>query len=247
MRKIAHLCLLLLIVTSSYAQKKVNVLLKNGSVVKGEIVKNDSRDFITVKSKDNLWVFPRLQVDSVITSGFKPETVESEIDIPWFFDTGYGFLLGHSENEEDINSFFHASFNYRLPKHLYAGAGIGVEYYMEQSYIPVFANFEYRFRETRFSPRLFFKTGYLVPGEKQQYSELYEQQESRNLPPKYLRGSGGIMLNPGLGFTTMLGQNFGLSFSLGYRFHTLNFSGRDEYELEYNYNRMSISASIIFK
>jgi hypothetical protein len=169
------------------------------------------------------------------------------VEIPWFFKVDGGVLTGNSGNEESAINFFHSSFNYGLTGKWFAGAGTGVEYYMEQSYIPFFANFEYRLRSTRFSPHFFFKTGYLFPGEKQQSSELYEQNESRNLPPKYLKASGGVVVNPGFGFTSMIARDFGFSLGLGYRYHMLNYSGKAKYELQQRYNRISLSLSIIFK
>jgi hypothetical protein len=62
-----------------------------------------------------------------------------------------------------------------------------------------------------------------------------------------LNASGGVAVNPGIGFTSLLGENFGLRFSLGYRYHVLNFSGKGQYELEQRYNRLSFSLGIIFK
>jgi hypothetical protein len=184
-------------------------------------------------------------VDTIITGKIRNELKPAEID--YFIHVEYGVLLGNSNNEDDAAGVFHSSFNYQLIQKFYAGAGAGVEYYMEQSYIPVFTKFEYRFRQTKFSPHLFLKTGYLIPGEKNHLSDIYEKYDSRNIPAKYLNAGGGIIVNPGFGFSSMLGGNFGLCFSMGYRYHALVFTGKDKYELEQRYNRLSLSLGIIFK
>lgn len=232
--------------TSVWAQKqKVNVHLKNGSIVKGKLVEPLSPENIKVESNNTTWVFQRSEVDTILFG--KPEKHFNTIEIPYFFDAEYGVLVGNSNNEENELSFLHSSLNYGLTNKIFIGAGAGAEYYMEQSYVPVFAKLGYRFRPTKFSPHFFLKSGYLIPGEKQQSSEIYKQYESRNIPPKYLNASGGFLINPGFGFTTFLGENFDLSFSLGYRYHVLNFSGKDKYELEQRYTRLSFSMGIIFK
>jgi small nuclear ribonucleoprotein (snRNP)-like protein len=246
MRKIIPLILLIFTFTSVLAQnQKVQVYLKNGSIVKGKLTESTSSETIKVESNNTIWVFQNAEVDTIIVG--KPEKYLNIIEIPYFIDAEYGILVGNSSNEENNIGFFHGSFNYQLANKYYTGVGAGVEYYMEQSYIPVFAKFEYRFRPTKFSPYVFLKSGYLIPGENLQSSEIYEQYESRNIPTKYLNASGGLMLNPGFGFTTFLGENFGLCFSMGYRFHVLNFTGKDEYELEQRYTRLSFSMGIIFK
>jgi sRNA-binding regulator protein Hfq len=242
---IVCLSFILLSVTYALAQKnKVHVLLNNGAVLRGTI-ETDATKNVTLKSKSNVWVIPKSDIDTIV--GSKRKLPVQEIYTPWFFKFGYGVLMGNSENENDAISFFHGTFNYNITKGLFAGGGLGVEYYMEQSYIPVFANFEYRFRDTKFAPFVFLKGGYMVRAEKQQNRAVYKEHESRNLHPKYLKSDGGAVLSPGIGFISMLGPNFGLSFSAGYRYHALKFSGKEEYELEQRYNRLSLTLGIIFK
>lgn len=246
MKKTILFLLIFFVVTSVVSQnQKVVVHLTNGSVVKGKVIELWSPDNVKIESNNIVWVFHESEVDTIIVKGTKK--VFEIPEKPFNFKVEYGVQLGNSENEEDVISFFHTFLNYRLVKNYYLGAGVGIEYYMEQSYIPVFANFEYKFRQTRFSPLIFLKTGYLLPGEKQHTSELYEQYESRNLPPKYLNASGGGFINPGFGFTSMVGDNFGFYFTIGYRHHSLNFKGKEKYELEQRYNRLCLSLGITFK
>lgn len=246
MRTILFITFLSVFIHSAFAQdEKVKVFLKNGSTFSGKIMEPDIPDVFKLKSGKNVLVFPQSDIDTVLFR--KTQKTQTLVEVPWFFKVSGGVLPGNAENEESAPQFFHGSFNYGLTGNFFAGGGSGVEYYLEQTFIPVFANFEFKFRQTRFSPHLFLKTGYLFPGEGQQPSDLYDQNDSRNLPPKYLKGRGGFMLNPGFGFTSMFGPNLGFSMAVGYRHHALNYSGKDKYELQQRYNRISLSLGLIFK
>lgn len=246
MKKILVIALFTVFIHSVFAQnEKVRVFLKNGSAFSGKVLNPDTPDVFKMKWRKNVLVFPQSDIDTILDRNTaKNQTL---IEVPWFFKVDGGVLPGNSENEESAPHFFHGSFNYGLTGNFFAGGGTGVEYYMEQTFIPAFANLEFRFRQTRFSPHLFLKAGYLFPGEVQQPSDLYVDNDSRNLPPKYLKASGGIMLNPGFGFTFMFGPNLGFSMAAGYRHHALNYFGKDKYELEQRYNRISLSLGLIFK
>jgi len=244
--KLFLLTILLSFALSVPAQnRRVKVFLKNGSVFNGKIIETGSQQHIKIETKNNTWVFPSGDVDTVLYKRAKNRT--EEIEIPWYFKVDGGALSGNNGNEENSIRIFHGTFNYEVMPKLYAGAGTGAEYYLGQTYIPVFVNLEYRLRQTRFTPHFFLKSGYVFPGENQHPSDLYDEQEPRNLPPKYLNANGGIMVNPAFGFTWMTGRNFGLSLAAGYRYHVLHYSGKDRYELEQHYNRLSFSFSIIFK
>ncbi len=246
MKKFLFIALLFVFVHSVFAQNdKVTVFLKNGSTFSGKVLEPDSPDVFKMESRKNVLVFPKTDIDTILYRNTANK--QTLVEVPWFFKVDGGLLPGNSENEESAPQFFHGSFNYGLTGNLFAGGGTGVEYYMEQTFIPAFANFEFKFRQTRFSPHLFLKAGYLFPGEVQQPSDLYSNSDSRNLPPKYLKASGGVLLNPGFGFTSMLGPNLGFSIAAGYRHHVLNYSGKDKYELEQRYNRISLSLGLIFK
>ena len=146
-----------------------------------------------MESNNTIWVFNDSEVDTVIV-GKAQKKLES-VEIPYHINVEYGVLQGNSDNEDDGIGFFHSSFNYNLIHNFYTGAGAGVEYFLEQSYIPAFFQFEYRLRQSKFSPHIFLKGGYLIPGENQHSSELYKQYESRNIPPKYLNTKSPTVFN----------------------------------------------------
>ena len=247
MKKYLLLYFLLSLVTlSTIAQNpKVTLYLKNGTIIKGKLFETGSSETIKIKSDGNVWGFPFAEVEKIDYKA--TNNLKETASVPFYFKVNGGVLLGNSSNTDTEVGFFHSSVNKEFLEKMYAGAGAGVEYYMEQSYIPTFLNFEYKLRNTRSFPHFYLKTGYLIPGEKQHASSEYDQFESRNVPPKYLNASGGVLVNPGFGFSSMLGENFGFCFSIGYRYHVLKFSGKDEYKLEQRYNRLCLSLGIIFK
>lgn len=246
MKKIAHLCIFLLFVSSVAAQKgKVHVHLKNGSIINGKLVESELENDIRLQAKDNIYVIPNANIDTIVKNKYQLYT--DEMEIPWFFKAEYGVLLGNSDSEEEAISFFHGIFNYQFYEKVYGGLGSGVEYYQQRTYVPIFTSFEYRFRKTKFTPYFFLKAGYLIPAEKQKNVSYYSQYESRNLHPKYLKASGGVLISPGLGISKMFGPNFGMSFSAAYRYHEVNYSGKEEYGLEQRYNRLSFTLGVIFK
>lgn len=246
MKKIAYLGIFLLIVSSVVAQKgKVYVQLKNGSVLNGKLVESKSEKDIQLQLKENIYVISKEKIDTIVEN--KYQLYADVVEVPWFFKAEYGILFGGSESEEDEISFFQGTFNYEVYRNIYCGLGVGIEYYQQRSYVPVFANLEYRFRKTKFSPYLFLKAGYIIPAENKKVSSIYDQQESRNLHPKYLDANGGLLISPGIGVSKMFGPNFGMSLSAAYRYHEINYSGKEEYELEQRYNRFSLALGIIFK
>ena len=249
MKKIAFLLVSLLILSNSFAQKskKETIYLKNGSLIRGQLVRVDD-DKVAVRSGRNIWILNDSQIDTV---GSKREFRTFEyVASRYFLKTTVGILAGSSNNAKPTPFSFDASFNYRFLPKVYAGAGFGVDL-LEESYLPVFLNLEYHFRQTRFTPFASVKGGYMVPLDDgvrtQTYYDVMPWSSIR--PPYYqesLDNKGGLMFSPSFGFVNQFTENLGLSFSFGYRFHQTTFKGDNHYKLEKNYNRLSIRLGIVF-
>jgi len=249
MKKILLFTLVQMLIIGAYGQKnkKDMVYLKTGAIIKGQILTNDL-NAIKINSDGNLWVFKPSEVDSVSIS--VKSSSESGIPKKYFFDSSIGVLVGNSENEQNAPFSFMSAVNFKLIHQFYAGAGLGVEFFSE-SYMPAYAQFQYKFRNTRFTPFVNLQTGYLIPledGPSQNnyyypaYSSYYPwPQTSGNLNTQ-----GGFMINPSFGFQRFSSDNFAWFFSFGYRFHKLNYSGENEYKLEENYSRLSLKIGVIF-
>jgi len=228
--------------------KKDIVYLKSGGIIKGELIIHDGEK-VKINSAGNEWVFTTAEVDSV--SKYSKNSNESGIIRNYFFDTSMGVLVGNSGNAQSAPFSFMSSVNFRINGNLYAGAGLGAEFF-EESYLPAFAQIQYKFRDTKFTPFVNLQVGYQVPLEDGNRNQLvtYDYSTSSAWPyPKNnskLNAEGGYLINPSIGFQRFTSDNFGWFFSFGYRHHQLNYSGENGYKLETNFSRLSLKIGFIF-
>jgi len=239
----------LLFVGMSSAQKvkKDVVYLKNGSVIKGRLVEVDDEKML-VQTSRNTWVFNRSDIDTIAT---KPLAIaNSEYSPNWYAHCSMGVLVGNSDNVKQSPFSADFSANFKLVNDLYAGAGVGVDF-LEESYLPVFGNLEYHFRKSGVTPFVSMKAGYMVPLDgnvNSQQGGIYYWDYYSYYPyyTQTLENKGGLMLNPSVGIISFINQHLGFSLAFGYRYSQVTFKGDDNYELETNYNRLSIKLGILF-
>jgi len=251
MKKILILFFAGLFLVPGFAQngKKDMVYLKTGGIIKGQLIINDGEK-VKINSAGNDWVFKTEEVDSVIKhvkAMREPKQLQN-----YFFDTSLGVLVGNSGNNQSAPFSFTSSLNYRVFDKLYVGAGLGAEFF-DESYMPVFGQIQYKFREARFTPFFNLQAGYevaLEDGNRQHYSDIYYSSSSIYYPypntSEKLNAEGGFMINPTIGFQRFTSDNFGWFFSFGYRHHQLNYSGDKGYKLETNFSRLSLKIGFIF-
>ena len=251
MKKILILILTGLILVPAFAQKskKDIVYLKSGGIIKGQLITHDL-DIVKINSAGNEWVFKITDVDSV--SKYSKVVRERNPNPNYFFDTSMGVLIGNSGNGQKAPFSFMTSFNYRVIDKLYLGAGLGTEF-IDESYMPVFGQFQYRFRDTKFTPFFNLQVGYQVAiedGNRENYINYYSPSSSSYYPNPQTSGKlnaeGGFMINPSFGFQRLTSENFGWFLSFGYRHHQLNYSGDNGYKLETNFSRLSLKIGFIF-
>lgn len=252
MKKILNLLIALILLVPAFGQKskKDVVYLKTGAVIRGQLL---TYDLATVKinSAGNLWVFQPSEVDSV------SRALKTKPDVGplknYFFDSSMGVLVGNSGNAQKAPFSFMTSVNFRVLDKLYVGAGLGAEF-LEETYMPAFAQIQYKFRNTRFTPFANLQFGYMVPLEdsnNQNYTNYYPPYSDyypggQTQASGKLKTEGGIVINPSIGFQRFTSENFGWFFSFGYRYHQLNYSGDKAYQLEENYSRLSLKIGVIF-
>lgn len=247
MKKILILVLAGLFLIPAFAQKgkKDIVYLKSGGIIKGQIITNDL-DRIKINSSGNQWVFKTAEVDSI--SKHSKVVSERSPAQDYFFDTSLGVLIGNSGNSQKAPVSFMASFNYKVVDKLYVGAGLGAEF-LDETYMPAFAQIQYKSRDMKFTPFFNLQLGYQVPledGNRNQqgyYSDYYSLNPPTN---SKLNAEGGYLISPSFGFQRFTSDNFGWFFSFGYRYHQLNYSGDNGYKLETNISRLSLKIGFIF-
>lgn len=253
MKKLLFLLIATLFMLQAFAQKgkKDVVYLKSGGIIKGQILHRDL-ETVKINSAGNEWVYKLAEVDSIAKYSREKHDPGSGLAKDYFFDTSLGVLIGNSGNTQTAPFSFAASVNYRLVDKLYAGAGLGAEF-LDESYMPAFAQLQYKFRNAHFTPYFNLQVGYMVPLEdanRQQYNDIYYSSSSIYYPYPQTTGKlnteGGFMINPSFGFQRYTSENFGWFFAFGYRHHQLNYSGDNSYKLETNYSRLSLKIGFIF-
>ncbi len=251
MKKILIMLLAGFLLVPAFAQKgkKDLVYLKSGGIIKGQLIINDGEK-VKINSAGNEWVFKTADVDSV--SKYSKAVREPGMVQYYFFDTSAGVLLGNSGNNQSAPFSFMTSLNFRVINKLYVGAGLGTEF-LDETYMPAFAQIQYKFRDTRFTPFFNLQVGYQVPLEKesrQNFNNYYVDYSSSYWPGyqtnQKLQTEGGFLINPSVGFQRFTSDNFGWFFSFGYRHHQLNYSGDNGYKLETNFSRLSLKIGFIF-
>ncbi len=255
MKKLLVLLCLSVLSLSVFAQsEKGHVYLKNGSIIKGKYTYTNDGKQLKIESAGNVWIFDADEVDHIaskreVRTMFDEEAVT---DVKWFFRTEMGVLAGNSDNSQSAPFSLTGSANYLVNPNLSVGLGFGVEF-LKESYMPVFANFEYRFKKQLTSPYLFLKAGYQVPVEDSNeiYYDVYPMWSSFAPWPSDMGQNGfdckgGVLVNPGVGYQQMFSNSFGMNFAVGYQFHRLNYDGENDYSLFIDYNRVTVKIGIIF-
>jgi hypothetical protein len=231
--------------------------LKNGSVLKGKYLYSSNLDKIRVISGKNSWVLDAGEVDQITKS--KPQMTpaldsafryQDFLVSEWFNISEIGVLVGDPNDSQSAPAVFSSSIYRQVWKNMYAGAGIGVEFYKE-SYLPASLSLMYKLRNTRFTPIAVVKGGYAIPvGESRSlyYQVVPDYVYSSDLmwPGSWpqsqskLDAKGGFFVEPSLGFIRQSASGLGFTMSFGYRFNRLNYSGEDDYRLFIDYNRFLI-------
>jgi hypothetical protein len=250
MKKILLLLLSGLFLIPVFAQKskKDMVYLKSGGIIKGQLITHDA-EIVKINSEGNEWVFKNADVDSI--SKYSKVKREPGLAQKYFFDTSMGVLVGNSGNSQKAPFSFMSSVNFKAIGNWYAGAGLGAEF-LDESYMPAFAQVQYKFRDTKFTPFVNLQLGYQVPLEDANRSQsviYYDYSSSYYQNPQSngkLNSEGGYFINPSIGFQRLTSDNFGWFFSFGYRHHQLNYSGVNGYKLETNFSRLSLKIGFIF-
>lgn len=244
------LVVLVLASASAFAQsgRKQLVYLKNGSVVKGRLVQVEGEKW-AVGSKGSTVFLNRSEIDSL--KSFPAAAPEPDSNSrPWFAECSAGLLIGSADNQRQAPFSADLSANLRVVPQLYAGAGLGVDF-LDESYMPVFVNLNYLFRNTPVTPFVGLKCGYLfaLDGDVKmnQYQYFYDY-NSVILPGTNLSydNKGGFMINPSIGFLVWFSRNLGLSGAFGYRYSRVIFDAGEHYRIETNYNRLSVRIGILF-
>jgi hypothetical protein len=256
MKKLCLLFLSAFIAFPVFAQsQKGYVYLKNGTILKGKYQYTEDLSKLKIESAGNLWIFQADEIDRVTSNKAELNKAfeESGFNTPFALRTEIGVLAGNSGNSQTAPFSFSSALNYAVIPKLAVGLGIGLDF-LKETYLPAFVNIEYKLRNSYSTPYVFLKTGYEVPLEKsnqiyygvQPYYYDYMPWPYPNNYNQNLDTRGGFLINPGIGYQRMFSSGFGMSFAFGYQFHRLSYKGENDYQLDIDYNRLTIKLGVIF-
>jgi len=253
------LCLVLMTVIIGFSviaqPQKGYVYLKNGTILKGKYQYTADLSKLQIESAGNLWIFQADEIDRVTSNKAQLDKTfeEQSLNSPFLLRTEIGVLAGNSGNSQSAPFSFSSALNYTIIPKISVGAGIGLEF-LKETYLPAFVNFEFKLRNSWSTPYVFLKTGYEVPLEESNDIYGYVQPYYYDYMPwpypgnydQNLDTKGGFMINPGIGYQRMFSSGFGMSFAFGYQFHRLSYKGENDYQLDIDYNRLTIKLGVIF-
>ena len=164
MRKI-FLLLLFLISASNFTfsqERKEIIQLKNGSIIKGEIVEVKPNQYLKIETDNGSSIVCDFNDIDLIT------IEESSRKSRYYLEKGYrGFVYGELIFGCMFGGAFTTVHGGQINKHIFLGGGIGIRYtedwYSDYLAFPIFANFRYDFGERYITPFLDVRAGITLP------------------------------------------------------------------------------------
>lgn len=236
------------------------IYLKDGSVFKGSYLYSPDMDKIRINSGRNSMVLDASEVEKI--SKMRPAREYAGDDIkedftvkpPRLFNiTDAGLLVGNPDNSQSAPLVFGTAMFYNFHGNFSAGAGLGVEF-LKETYVPLSLNLMYKLKSARVTPYFNLQAGYQIPVEDSRalyYSVVPDYISSSIIWPgpwptsqTELEAKGGLLLNPTFGILSFNRFGYGFNMSVGYRFHRLRYSGENDYNLDIDFNRLSVKLGV---
>ena len=239
---------LLLLVNISFARKgkKDVIYLKNGSIINGQIISSLPSGQVKIRTKDNsLWVFESSEIDSIS----KTDNLLRQIHPGYVNITEAGILAGNSNNKYSSPFSLMNISGWQFKNRFSIGAGVGVEF-LSEAYIPVVADFRYYLKRQGVNPFFGIQGGYSFALDKPDKQYVYNNSRIWPVPSGNtldIKANGGFLLNPSVGICTSLNENLALTFSAGYRIMRHRYNREDNYNIDIDYNRLSLKIGLIFQ
>ena len=215
--------------TRNEGLRHVKIILTSGTVLKGNIGKSISEDYITlIPDWDTVNAF-NLPFDYIKSMEFgryrevsgnkdpKP-LIKPVLSEPGFYHV---FTFGLAMGENKTNLMLSSENGYRINDHFAGGLGVNYDRYTNISSLPVYLNFRGYLRNKRVSPFYFLGGGY---GFGWNNGKEYMGYQVNNV-------KGGIYGQTGLGYQIQYSQS-AISFNLGYKIQktTLDYEYRNYYQ-----------------
>lgn len=170
MKKILLFFAFLMFVCAGYAQNYQEVVyLKNGSVIRGTVIEQAPGSYIKVKTSDgSIFAYNYSDVEKIVkdtntTVRRSNDRSNSGLRLGYkgFVDLGYS--VGFGDYSAD-RAEFSTTHGVQINKYIFAGAGVGVNYFYdnEKVGVPIYVDARYTALDKRITPFVEAKVGYAV-------------------------------------------------------------------------------------
>jgi len=241
LKLLGTISLLLLLTTLSNAQRTEEAIyLKNGSVIRGKMVKSETDRTVRIQCADrNIWAFDTSEI-KMITTEMLPKSLIGSVNKPGYFGCfQLGFMGGKNENgSSQVNTGLNYVHAYQVSQASYGG-GIGIEFW-DFAVMPLYTDFRYNFLDGRASPYLHLTAGYAFSLENNNTSDNFTREQR-----------GGFSYGIFGGIKQLVGKRAALVFSAGYRYQKMRAIDPDPWNhghvtTTYQYNRIEIKIGLTF-
>ncbi len=234
--KLLLICIFTVLLTGIHAQSNDYIQLKDGSIIKGEIIEVITDQHIKIKTVEGNVL--KYALSDVKKSKIKGVGNVSSVKLKskgYYNYTNIGLLMGR-------NNYSNASVNFQMVngfqfKNKYQiGIGTGINQFDGSPLLPVYLDARYLFRDTEVTPFVELLGGYSFNlGGETNYYPMY----SSYYAPAPVNG-GGITSGLQFGVRNYVKENFGFTISGGYLFQRTNRSYMDTWwnGAEYVYNEV---------
>jgi len=240
------LILLSLIVSSAFSQGNTEdvIYLKNGSVIRGQILVQKFGEFVKIESSGhNVWVFSSKDIDRIVKEDhIPPKKWDLNIKEKGYFNiTDVGVLAGRDSYQNKYSFSFLLINGYQLKNRLSFGLGTGLEF-MDIPLAPAFIDIRHTIFKGKLSPFVAVRGGYSFP-----LVNYYEN----GYEPRY---QGGYMVGSVIGIKNYITDNAALVLSVGFRHQQLRSTRTDWFwahgdqvvQVSNFYNRIAIRVGLHF-
>ncbi len=168
----------------------------------------------------------------------------------YFNVTDIGLLIGSPQDQNPAPFSFMTYNGINFTEQISASLGIGVEF-PSGSYMPIVLDTRYYLRNTMFSPFVQLYGGYAVALDDNLNQGVVYDASSSLMPYYYdyepFKAKGGWLLNPGFGVRRLIGSDFGIVFSVGYRMQRMYYRAGEDRKRRVAYNRLALKIGITFR
>jgi hypothetical protein len=230
--------LLIICAVNSYGQKSKDVLyLRNGSIIYGTLMEISNGQYKLKGSDGSIFIYSTGEVEKYAK------------EVPAFagrkksgmtFGLEAGLMVGAQSNEYKAPFSFNAIAGYTIEKKNTLGIGSGAEF-LGKTFIPLFFEYKYTFRDKKVSPFLFARSGILMHAGPDETDDIYYYNN------KDYKGGATLTFGTGLSWA---GEDIETYVSFAYRYAQTSYVqteyNQQDVTYENNYNRLEVKFGFRF-